>query len=376
MGVAGRLVIGASSIALLLAACSGPSSDAPATGAAPTTKSAAAPFEPKVVLVTFDGARWEDVFRGADPALVAADVDEDLKEEVTKAFEEVPNRGAALMPFLHDVMGAKGVLIGDRDIGECARTENDMWFSYPGYSEILAGKPNPAILENDPIPNADVTVLEWANKAPAYAGKVDMVGTWTLFPYIVNADRSGVPVNEAFHGKHPTDVRTSRAGFEVLEEKKPRLLYIAFGDTDEFAHLGDYAAYLAALERGDEYLRLLWEKLQADPYYRDQTTLIVSTDHGRGHEPLEAWRDHSSPRYHALYPDYQPEYNGTGIVGSDAIWVAAMGPAVDRDGASKYKGGDCALQAQIAKSVIVALGGDPATFTPDAAAPFAFIKKP
>ncbi len=329
-------------------------------------------LEPKVVLVTFDGIRWQEVFRGADPALVQADVHEDLRESVGKAY----GSGPSVMPFLHGVMGRQGVLLGNRDAGECARVQNDMWFSYPGYTEMLAGKPNPAIVENDPIPNPDVTVLEWANKRADFAGKVEMVGTWNLFTYIVNAERSGVPVNEALDGQVGTDARTGRAGLELLAKRKPRLIFISFDDTDKYAHVGNYEAYLASMERGDEYLRQLWQQLQGDPFYRGQTTLIVTTDHGRGHEPREAWYDHSGPRYHALNPEYQPQYNGTGVVGSDAIWVAALGPAVTGGGRDSYRNGQCVTQAQIAKSIVVALGGDPGSFTPEAAAPFAFFAAP
>jgi hypothetical protein len=280
------------------------------------------------------------------------------------------------MPFLHDVIAAQGLLLGNRDAGECAEVENDMWFSYPGYTEMLAGKPNPAIVENDPIPNPDITVLEWANKRANTAGKVDMVGTWSLFPYIVNAERSGVPVNAALAGREGSDARTASAGLELLATRKPRLIFVSFDDTDKYAHIGNYESYLASMERGDEYLRQLWQQLQNDPYYRGQTTLIVTTDHGRGHEPLEAWHDHSGARYHALNPEYQPQYNGIGVVGSDEIWIAALGPAVTGSGRDSYRNGRCVHQAQIAKSIVVALGGDPGTFTAEAAAPFAFIAAP
>ncbi len=356
-------IAGATALAMAWAMAGFADSPAPAT---------AGDLEPKVVLVTFDGVRWQDLFRGADPALVKIGVHEDFREQVGKAY----GSGALVMPFLHGVIAKQGVLIGNRDAGECAEVLNDMWFSYPGYTEMLAGKPNPAIVENDPIPNPDVTVLEWANKRPEFAGKVEMVGTWELFPYIVNVGRSGVPVDAAFNGEAGTDVRTGRAGLELLAGRKPRLIHIAFGDTDEYAHDGNYESYLAAMERGDEYLRQLWQQLQADPYYRGQTTLIVTTDHGRGHEPLEAWHDHSGPRYHALNPDYQPQYNGKGVVGSNEIWIAALGPAVTSQGRDSYRNGHCVKQAQVAKSIVVALGADPDTFTPAAAAPFAFIASP
>jgi len=337
---------------------------------------AAAAQAPKVVVVTFDGARWEDVFHGADAKMVEAYVHSDLRETVGKAYGG-PQGGAGLMPFLHSVVARQGVLVGDRDAGQCAHVQNDMWFSYPGYAELLDGKPNPAILENDPIPNANVSFLEWAQNDKDFAGRVAMVGTWTLFKYIVNAERAKVPVNAALGDREPTDIRTAAEALDLLDTAKPRVLYVAFGDTDEFAHTGDYAGYLLALERGDEFLRQVWRRLQQDPFYRDQTTLIVSTDHGRGHTPMSAWMDHSSPRYHALYPKYQPQYNGKGVEGSQNIWVAAIGPAVRPEGAAAYGDGKtCALQAQIAASVVAALGRDPASFGKDVAPPFAFIRKP
>lgn len=358
------------------ALCLAPAAPGEANAAEATAEKNAVAFEPKVVIVTFDGVRWQEIFRGADPALIEAEVEADLQEPITESFVKVADRAGAIAPFLHEVVGKQGVLIGDRDRNSCARVKNDMWFSYPGYTELLAGKPNPALLENDPIFNPDVTVLEWANKDRAFAGKVEMVGTWTLFPFIVNDRRSGVPVNAAFAGRAPTDVMTARAGMQLLQEKKPRLLYIAFGDTDELAHIGDYDGYVSAIERGDEYLRLLWERLQGDPYYRGQTTLIVSTDHGRGRQPQESWRDHSSPRYHALYPDYQPQYNGTGVIGADEIWVAAIGPAVAPYKAKNYTPENCGLQASIAASAVVALGRDAKSFSADAEAPFSFIVSP
>ena len=46
-----------------------------------------------------------------------------------------------------------------------------------------------------------------------------------------------------------------------------------------------------AMHSADAYLQLLWEKLQSHPQYRGTTTMIVTTDHGRGDPPL-GWRDH------------------------------------------------------------------------------------
>ena len=331
--------------------------------------------EPKFVLVTMDGARWQEVFRGADPAIVNDKrfVNPDIKDDVVNpAYVTVHDRAAALMPFLHGKIAHDGVLIGNRDAGECASVANDMWFSYPGYNEILTGKPDPSIVENDKIWNKNVSFLEYLQHQPAFHGKVEMVGTWTLFPYIVNTQRTDLPVNAGFHGSYPTDVKTARDGLALLS-RHDRVIYVAFGDSDEFAHAGDYAHYLAALERGDEYLREIWQRLQSDPFYKGQTTLFVSTDHGRGDKPIGYWRDHASQRYFDINPKSQPEYNGVGVPGSANVFMAALGPAVKREGAAAYRGGACAYSQQIAASALTALGLDWRVFATDIGEPLAFI---
>ncbi len=357
----------------VLAACAGLLALALVSGAS------AAGGERKFVLVSFDGVRWQDVFRGADPALVAQSqyVNSDIKDDLlTPAYVDVPDRAAALMPFLHGVIARDGVLLGNRDRKECAEVANDMWFSYPGYNEILTGKPDPGILQNDKIWNPNVSFLEFLQKRPAFRGKVAMVGTWTLFPYIVNTQRTDVPVNAGFGTAYPTDVRTAREGLRLLDRHDQRVIYIAFGDTDEFAHAGDYAHYLTALEQGDEFLRLVWERLQADPYYRGQTTLLVTTDHGRGDTPPSAWRDHASKRYYDLNPKEQPEYNAAGVTGSGNVWFAAIGPAVRAAQAARYRAGACAQTRQVAASALASLGEDWHLFGQGIGAPFDFISGP
>jgi hypothetical protein len=42
------------------------------------------------------------------------------------------------------------------------------------------------------------------------------------------------------------DVFTHCAAIEELNKNKPRVLYIAYGETDEWAHSGKYRSYLDA----------------------------------------------------------------------------------------------------------------------------------
>ena len=86
------------------------------------------------------------------------------------------------------------------------------------------------------------------------------------------------------------------------------MLYIGMGETDEFGHGGRYDHYLHSAHAVDENLRTLWNTVQSLPEYRNKTTMIVTTDHGRGNAPDE-WKSH-----------------GEKIGGSDRIWIAIIGP--------------------------------------------------
>lgn len=321
----------------------------------------AAPPARRLVLVTLDGVPWTEVFRGADPARAADRTFVTGLTAIRKDFLDPPDRARALMPFLNGVVAEEGVLLGDRDHGSCVAVANDQWFSYPGYNEILTGKPDPAVRSNEHGPNANVTFLEWLSRRPAYKGRVEAVASWSVFADILNEKRSGLPVNdgwgdapsrtptEAMIGRlqadaprlWPTvrlDTFTQAYALEALKTRKPQVLYVAFGETDDFAHEGHYDQMLWAARRADHLIEGLWKALQADPHYAGKTTLIVTTDHGRGVGRPDAWKHHGKP-----FPE------------SNATWIAALGPDV---APGKRPPGDCASSSQVAATALRALGED------------------
>ena len=95
---------------------------------------------------------------------------------------------------------------------------------------------------------------------------------------------------------------------DYLKHNKPRLVFLGFGETDEWAHLGRYDHYLTAAHHVDGFIRRLWELVQSMPQYRDKTTFIVTADHGRGSGLVE-WKDH-----------------GEKINDSENDWLAVLGP--------------------------------------------------
>ena len=332
-----------------------------------------------VILITLDGVRWEEVFRGVDKAFF------DQKEynayhkthesfKTTFALGSQEKNRAAVFPFLWSTVATKGQLYGNRDKGSAASVSNPYHFSYPGYNEILTGLPDPRLDSNDKVPNPNVNVLEWLNGRDGFKGKTAAFGSWDVFPYILNEARSGVPVNAGFEQMEGMDGNARVAflnqlqkevpspwdtvrldaftfgfAFEYLKEKAPRMLYISLGETDDFAHEGFYDQYILAARRADEFIGRIWTWVQSDPRYKDKTTLIVTTDHGRG-APLENWKHHGRFKY----KDENGVEKLSDFPGDQAIWMAVIGPDTPASGEMSNAGE--VYQNQVAATAAKFLG--------------------
>jgi bisphosphoglycerate-independent phosphoglycerate mutase (AlkP superfamily) len=134
------------------------------------------------------------------------------------------------------------------------------------------------------------------------------------------------------------DAFTFYYGMEYLKRNKPRVLYFAFDETDDFAHSGEYGAYLNAANYTDRFIGELWSYLQADPQYKDKTTLLITCDHGRG-DNAEDWKHH-----------------GIKIKDADQIWFAVLGP--DTPALGEVKEEMQLYQNQLAKTLAGFLGLD------------------
>jgi hypothetical protein len=289
-----------------------------------------------LIIVTLDGMRWQEVYRGADSAMINSKYTTD-QDDVKKKYwtAKVEERRKMLFPFLWNVVSKQGQLYGNRDAGNKDEVANPYHFSYPGYNEIFTGFPDARMNTNDPTTNPNMNVLEYINKQKGFEGKVVAFSSWERFPQILNVGRSGLPVYSGYADLKNADANqrlkylnelqhnvpaylgdSTRLDFityeyskEYIKQYKPRVLYMAFDETDDMAHAGNYKFYLDRAKQEDGYFSALWKMLQADPFYKDNTTLLITTDHGRGNEPMDKWRDH-----------------GADVKGSENTWFAVIGP--------------------------------------------------
>ncbi len=322
-----------------------------------------------VILITLDGFRWRELFTGADKDLISEKdfvKDEDALKNLFWHNDHLVRR-QKLMPFVWTTLVQGGQIYGNRELNNKVNLHNKHRFSYPGYNEILTGFTDDRRVDsNDKKDNPNKTVLEFINEQKGFRKKVAAFGSWDVFPYIINENRSGLLVNagfdtastphltnrEKFLNKLQTqvpspwlnvrlDAFTHYFAMEHLKKASPRVLYVAYGETDDFAHDGNYEAYLKSAYQTDSFIKDLWNWVQNSPKYRHKTTFIITTDHGRGNTK-KSWQDH-----------------GSNVGEADETWFMVIGPDTKALGEVKVPGQY--FTDQLAQTLTTLLG---LTYTP------------
>ncbi|MEJ7587790.1 MAG: hypothetical protein WKI04_09555 [Ferruginibacter sp.] len=287
-----------------------------------------------IFIITTDGFRWEELFQGADKELVCNNkfvkdtgLTKDLFWDTTADL-----RRKKLMPFFWNVIAKRGQIYGNRQLASKVNVKNLYKISYPGYGEIFTGLADLKPILNWPVLKRNTSIFEYLNAQPSFEGKVVAFTSWSIMPFILNEPRCRFSVNSGYEmlnyqneggdvidslqkmvyrkGKTRQDQLTYLSAKEYIEQFRPKALFLGLGETDEYAHDGHYDMYLQKAAAVDKMIADLWYYLQTDPFYKDNTTLIITTDHGRGKKGA-AWRRH-----------------GFWVRGSGEVWLAILGPEI------------------------------------------------
>lgn len=126
--------------------------------------------------------------------------------------------------------------------------------------------------KNQPAEKAWLITAEW--KLFVLAGTADP--SWgTQFSPIADCGLNGNAQQMR------EDSSTRDEAIAVLQQYHPRLMLIHFDDPDYFAHQADSMAYINAIKASDEFTFSIWNYLQSDSFYQNNTTIFITTDHGR-----------------------------------------------------------------------------------------------
>ncbi len=340
---------------------------------------AAGTTDGNIILVTLDGVRTQELFAGMDALIAAGEADSELAEmKVAHARywrDTAIERREALMPFFWKTLAPAGLVLGNQARGSRVTVRNKLWFSYPGYSEILTGQPQPDVQSNDIVRYRHETVLDYIHRALGLKPtEVAQIGSWDGFKVAASQHDGTFFMNGAYDlvpaelstpemdllgalrrqvmeqwEESSNDALTFRLALAYLKRHQPRVLWLGLGQSDDWAHARRYDRLLDYLHLADGFLQELWQTLQSHEHYRGRTTLIVTTDHGRGRTPKD-WVDHDA-----------------GIEGCQDIWVAIIGP--DTPALGEVGDYPDVTQSDIAATMLQYLGLDHRKFNPDSGPP-------
>ncbi len=320
-----------------------------------------------IILITADGLRWQEVFHGIDQSFMnekAAHMapDDDYASELRK---KLGNRSpeasrAVLMPFLWTTIAKHGVILGNPDKGSPVEVTNSFRVSYPGYSEILTGRSQDSIIKgNDPVRQPSETVLEFLGKK--LNKKAALFGSWDMFRWIGEHTPGTIDSNAGYQKASGSpnadllnriqfealtpwpevrhDFVTCELAIDYLRRVKPRVLFVSLGETDDWAHGRRYDRVLDTITYFDQCVEKLWNATQSMSEYKGTTSLVLTSDHGRG-GTLEDWNGH-----------------GAKIAGAERIWIAMLGAGIPARGEVANQAG--VKQRDVAPTIVKLLGIDP-----------------
>lgn len=100
---------------------------------------------------------------------------------------------------------------------------------------------------------------------------------------------------------------------QLMRQLSPSLLWITLHDID-IAHSGAYSLYIEGIRRSDRLCVDIWNAIQADPEYKDSTTLFILPDFGRDSDSDAAGNGF--------------QHHRTGDALSRTTWLMVLGPGV------------------------------------------------
>ncbi len=242
-----------------------------------------------VILLMLDGVRWQEVFR--------------------------TDKTGLLFKHLFQEHLAEGQIFGNVDKDAAMTVSNSALLSLPAYQSIMSGETQPCSGNGCGRLGVETFQERAVSELKLNRLKVATIASWDKIPDAVEHVEGATFVNAAYDKlndgtydpefeaineaqvKDPApwdgarfDRYTWAHSMHYLKKHHPRFLFISLDDSDEWGHKNEWDNYLASLRQYDNWIHELIQTLQGMGEYGANTTLLVTTDHGRGDG--EMWGQH------------------------------------------------------------------------------------
>lgn len=262
------------------------------------------PPRKNVIFITLDGVRYHEIFQG-----------------IRMPHRAREPRGTPLIPDVKRVIDEGGFFIGDKPHGEPSMwISNKIGLSQPGYRSILSGQFERECRQNGcPVIDHE-TLIDRLMDDGLDPKEVASFASWDLVDRCLESEKPRAVRSVSFNAiqglsaeeaapfdeiqaralkDRPTgwtgsrwDKYTFEMGLLYLRTYRPRFLYMMFVEPDEYAHENYYRGYVRSIRDFNERFMTLIRTLKEMGKYGEETSIVVTTDHGRGRGPY-LWKKHS-----------------------------------------------------------------------------------
>ena len=105
-------------------------------------------------------------------------------------------------------------------------------------------------------------------------------------------DEYGQEYWPTFHSVGSSDRDVANQTQQIMDNQQPHFLWVYLADVDAAGHSGSWTQYTRSIAIADSIVGLLWDKVQAHPFYQNTTTLLVTNDHGRHDDQHGGFKGH------------------------------------------------------------------------------------
>jgi hypothetical protein len=259
-------------------------------------------FAQNVVVVIIDGARYSETFG-------------DTARTYIPRMGQLALEGAYIDPFYNDNFTYTSRAIPALWCGSWTDIE---YLDYEGISTLATIQP---------------TLFEYYRKQKAAPAEQ----CYYVIKFITSLwlpsfhQEYGPPYWPIYHSTGSTDEDVLTEALWVMETHHPQYLWVYLADVDTYGHSGNWANYTGAIRTADSAVAVIWDAIQTDSLYADNTTLLVTNDHGRHDDAHGGFRGH-----------------GDGCDGCRQIMFLALGPRIRPNFVlCRYRGGAAGSQSRI-----------------------------
>jgi hypothetical protein len=187
------------------------------------------------------------------------------------------------IPFMHNVLAPQGVVHNQfYTQGETHTTSGHAALSTGIYQSINNG--------GQELPIRPSFFQHWLKQHPedkslawiiASKDKLEVLSNCTEYGWKDKFRPSVDCGNAGLATGYRHDSLTQIKVLSTLQNNHPNLLLVNYREPDFSGHAGDWKGYLKGILKTDEYVHAIWQFIQNDLFYKDNTTLFVTNDHGR-----------------------------------------------------------------------------------------------